>query len=226
MEASIARWEQFHAGCTEKKHSCDPGEFAGVGVDPARSGPDKTVLALRVDDQILEVRKYSQEGTTQTSGRVSGILDMQGGRAVVDVIGIGAGVVDQLRDEHGPKVVAFNASESTSLKDVSGELGFVNKRAAAWWHLRERLDPASVDPPIMLPPDEDLVGDLCTPKWSVAGQGKIKIESKDDLRKRLGRSTDVADAVIQAFWLDCLSRKLLIVAPFGAATPSYWRKAG
>lgn len=226
VEAAVDRWQDFHQGCTDKTHRCDPGEFVGVGVDPARSGPDKTVLALRCDDQIFEVRKFSQEGTTQTSGRVAGVLDMQGGRAVVDVIGIGAGVVDQLRDQFGSRVVAFNASEATALKDVSGELGFFNKRAAAWWHLRERLDPGSEEPPIMLPPDEDLIGDLCTPKWMVAGQGKIKIEGKDDLRRRLGRSTDVADAVVQVFWLDCLSRKLLIVAPLGDRSANYWRKAG
>ena len=47
-------------------------------------------------------------------------------------------------------------------------------------------------------PDDDLLGDLCAPKWRLMSGGKILIESKDDIRKRIGRSTDVGDAVVYA----------------------------
>lgn len=236
VEQAQARWEEFHSECKHqpvhgmiendhaRKHVCDPGEFSCLGVDPARFGPDKTVLALRHQEQILEVRKYSKLGTTEVTGLVSGLLDKNGGRAVVDVIGIGAGVVDQLREQKFA-VVAFNAAEGTSHKDSSGELSFLNSRAAAWWHLRERLDP-NADEPIMLPPDDELTGDLTAPKWKIASSGKIQIESKDDIRKRLGRSTDVADAVVQAFWTDLLGKKVILAAPPSMTTTNYWREAG
>ena len=236
VEAAQSRWEDFHKDCPvqsvsglvendhARKHKCDPGVFLCLGVDPARYGPDKTVLALRHEDQVLEVRKYSKLGTTETTGRVAGILDANGGRAVVDVIGIGAGVVDQLREQKVP-VVAFNAAEGTSFKDSSGELSFLNARAAAWWHMRERLDP-NADEPIMLPPDDELTGDLTAPKWKVASSGKIQIESKDDIRKRLGRSTDVADAVVQAFWVDLLGKRITIASPVTMQSDNYWREAG
>ncbi len=115
--------------------------------------------------------------------------------AVVDVIGIGAGVVDRLR-ELNRDVLPFNAAEHTERKDKSGELGFADVRSAAWWNLRELLE----SEPIALPPDDELIGDLVAPKWRVMSGGKIKVESKDEIRKRIDRSTDNGDAVIQAFW--------------------------
>lgn len=176
----------------------DLGGLDVVGVDVARSGTDSTVMALRHGWTVAEIRYSELEDTMQTTGRVAGILDAKGGEAVVDVIGIGSGVVDRLR-ELGHRTVGFNAGEGTDLVDSSGELGFARKRSAAWWHMREILDPAS-GCPVALPPDDLLTGDLTAPKWRVTSTGRIQVESKDEIRKRLGRSTDSADAVIQSFW--------------------------
>lgn len=168
-----------------------------VGVDVARSGADKTVFALRYNQTISELRRTSKEDTMQTTGRVAGILQAHGGQAVVDVIGIGAGVVDRLR-EQGLAVVAFNAAERTDARDRSSELGFTNMRSAGWWCLRELLDPAN-EQTVALPPDDLLAGDLTAPHWKVVSGGKVQIESKDEIRVRLGRSTDDGDAVVMAF---------------------------
>jgi hypothetical protein len=116
----------------------------------------------------------------------------------VDVIGIGAGVVDRLR-EQGYNVTGVNVSESSDRTDNSGELQFVNLRSAVWWALREALDPLNSDP-LALPPDDILTGDLTAPKWSITSAGKIKMESKEDLRKRLGRSTDAGDTLALAWY--------------------------
>lgn len=97
-----------------------------LGVDVARTGEDKTVMAIRHGDVVTELRETSKEDTMQTTGRAKGILEANPGMmSVVDVIGIGAGVVDRLR-EQGHTVEAFNASEGTRRKDATGELGFVN----------------------------------------------------------------------------------------------------
>jgi hypothetical protein len=95
--------------------------------------------------------------------------------------------------------VAFNAAEGTDRKDRSGELGFTNLRGGGWWNLRELLDPAFA-PILALPPDDRLTGDLTAPHWRVMSGGRIQVESKDDIRKRIGRSTDDGDAVVQATW--------------------------
>ena len=97
-------------------------------------------------------------------------------------------------------VLPFNASEKTSKRDRSGELGFTNKRSAAWWGMRELLE----DGLIALPPDDNLTGDLTAPKWRVMSGGRIQVESKDDIKKRLGRSPDDGDAVVMANFDDGL----------------------
>lgn len=172
-----------------------PEQMTAVGVDVARSGEDKTVLALRYGDIITELRRYAKEDTMETTGRVKAVLS-HGGVAIVDVIGIGAGVVDRLR-EMKERVAAFNAGAGTDRKDCSGELGFSNMRSAAWWNLREML--ADENGEIALPPDDMLTGDLTAPKWRPMSGGRIQIESKESIKKRIGRSTDDGDAVVQAF---------------------------
>ena len=190
VEAANDRWYDWN----EKGK---PGKFVGVGVDVARYGVDKTVIAPKyIYEDLLCIDKLhysSKEDTMQTTGRVV-IWIQNGGRGVIDVIGIGAGVFDRLR-EQGFRVEGFNASESTDLKDKSGKMGFVNKRSAAWWTMRELLDPSAVEK-VALPPDPILTGDLITPTWEITSTGKIKVESKDDIVKRLGRSTDAGDAVM------------------------------
>ena len=191
VEAANRRWETWNDTKPEL-------QFTSVGCDIARSGEDKTVLAMRYENVVSELRRYSKQDTMETTGLIKGILDAHGGRAIVDVIGIGAGVVDRLREQRC-EVDAFNASEHTDNKDLSGEMGFTNCRSAAWWRLREMLDP-SQENNIALPPDDLLTGDLVSPHWRVVSGGKIQVESKDDIKARIGRSTDDGDAVVQAFW--------------------------
>lgn len=195
VEAANERWHQLDLD--------ELGPLTTVGADIARSGADRTVLALRYGNVIRELRRLPKQSTMDTAGMIRGVLQANqhpvlSPVALVDVIGIGAGVVDRLR-ELGENVAPFNASESTNRLDRSGELGFTSKRAAAWWNLREMLDPDSkLD--VALPPEDLLTGDLTAPRWRVMSGGRIQVESKDDIRKRLGRSTDDGDAVVMGFW--------------------------
>lgn len=191
VEAANRRWQEWaDAG------SVTDGPMSAVGVDVGRGG-DRTVLAPRWGQLVPELRRSDRADTMNTVGLVTGILE-RGGKAIVDVIGIGAGVVDRLT-ELGNSVEGFNAGERTGNRDASGELGFINKRSAAWWRVRELLDPANSES-VALPPDDYLTGDLTAPTWKVTSAGKIQVESKDEIRERLGRSTDDGDAVVMAFW--------------------------
>lgn len=177
------------------------GPLTSLGVDVARTGADRTVVAKRYRRVIREFLSWKGQDTRETSSKV-GVIIMNEGVAVVDVIGIGAGVVDNIREEIGPtKVQAFNAAERTDLVDKSGEIQFTNKRAASWWTLRELLDPANKYG-LALPPDDTLTGDLLAPRWRMMAGGKIQIEAKDDIRKRIGRSPDYGDALAMAFFLE------------------------
>ena len=197
VEAAIERWHEWEA-----KGSQEMPKPHTVGVDVAREGSDKTSLAIRHGNVLTEIRSYSKNDTMTTTGNVKAILDEDPEcTAIVDVIGIGAGVFDRLR-EQGCKAQAFNAAAASRRRDKTNELGFQNVRAAAWWNLRELLDP-SAGSDVCLPPDEDLLSDLTAPKSAeVMSGGRLKIESKKDIKKRIGRSTDKGDAVVQAFWTE------------------------
>jgi hypothetical protein len=189
VEQANRRWQDWdQAG--------RPGVFSSVGVDVGETG-DNTVLALRHGDVIAEVRYAPHGDTMETTGRVVAILQRHGGEAVVDAIGIGTGVVARLR-ELGLPVIAFGAAQKSLHRDRTGELGFANKRAEAWWSLRELLDPSGGEA-VALPPDDRLTAELTCPRWRVLSGGRVLIESKADIKKRLGRSTDAADAVVMAF---------------------------
>jgi len=151
---------------------------------------------------LTELRRFAKQDTMGTTGRVKGILDADPEcTAVVDAIGIGAGVVDRLREQKC-RTEAFTASRTAgNRRDASREFRYSDMRSFAWWKMREALDP-SKSPVICLPDDDQLTGDLCAPKWKVESGARIKVESKDDIRKRIGRSTDDGDAVIQAWVLD------------------------
>lgn len=206
IEAANKRWEDW------QEIEVHEEELTCVGVDVAYSGEDKTIMAPRFGNVISELRRTEKENTMQTAGRLVGFLQKHGGYGVVDIIGFGAGVYDRAREE-GVSVVAFNAGVKVNAKDSSGELGFTDLRSAAWWNLREMLDPESGDD-VALPPDDKLTGDLTAPHWRVMSGGRIRVESKtgnkDDpdsgVKKRLGRSTDDGDAVVMAFvpkeWLE------------------------
>ena len=169
-----------------------------LGVDVARGGEDKTVLALRRGNTIVELRRYSHtEDSLITAAYVEAVQEGHGDpKAIVDVIGPGSGVYDQVRAAERP-CLPFNSSEGTKRHDLTGEFGFTNKRSWGWWNLREMLDPNN-GCDVGLPPDDRLTGDLVAPKWRVMSGGRIQIESKDDIKKRIGRSTDDGDSVVYA----------------------------
>lgn len=211
VEAAIQRWLEWRESGLEVPQTC-------VGVDVARGGEDETVLAPRLSHVVGELLTSAKEDTMRTTGRVAAAL-AAGGYAVVDVIGVGAGVVDRLA-ELGLPVVPFNAGEGTDVRDSSGMLAFLNKRAAAWWALREFLDPANGSK-VCLPPDDMLTGDLTAPKWWETSRGLIQIEAKKDIKKRLGRSTDRGDAVVMCFYTPPIAEVVRIVyeEPGGEISP-------
>lgn len=192
--AAQDRWRAWHDDGAEVR------PLDVLGVDVARGGADRTVFAPRHGHVVLDLVRVEGKDSADTMVTASraGQLLHPGARAVVDVIGIGAGVHDRLV-QLGHRSQPFNAGAGTQLVDSTGEFGFANKRAAAWWNLREHLDPAR-QPTLCLPPDDDLAADLTAPKWKLTTGGRILVEPKDEIRKRLGRSTDDGDAVVQSLW--------------------------
>ncbi len=196
INAAVERWQAL----------LDAGDLAAlvpgfIGVDVADGGADTSVICRLAGATALGFDEVLQRGlgdTMQVAGKAKALFDAHACGVAVDVIGVGAGVVSRLR-EQGVQVVAFNASEASTATDRSRELRFLNVRAEAWWLMREALDPEQGDG-LALPPSTRLIGELAAPRWGITSNGRVKVESKDDIRGRIGRSTDYADALIMAYW--------------------------
>jgi hypothetical protein len=191
IDAAMARWRPETAR--------EP--MNAIGVDVAQGGADNTILAPLHGVSFGELVVRPGVATRDGPSVASLIVATRRGRAipVIDCTGGWGGSVRDIMTAQGIDTVAFVASAGTDLRIKGGaELGFYNQRALAWWRFREALDPVGGDN-IALPPDQALRAELAMPTWEVR-KDKILVESKDDLRSRLGRSTDRADAVLMA-WL-------------------------
>lgn len=178
-----------------------PQAITAMGVDVARGGEDKTVIAILRQDRFDELKKFP--GKSTPDGKTAALL-VEGEipkdaspKIGVDVIGVGASVYDHLIADK-PMTEAINFGAGSDGLDKSGKYKFANIRAEAYWKFREALDP-DYGSTMALPPDKELLGDLCAPKWEVRA-GKIYIESKKEIIERLGRSPDCADAVVLAWF--------------------------
>jgi hypothetical protein len=168
-----------------------------VGVDVARGGKDKTVIARRHGAWFAPLEKHPGSATPDGQAVAGLVLAGPGAGAPVnvDAIGVGASVVDQLRGKVA-RLRAVNVAAAAPGRDRTGLLEFVNLRAYAVWAFREALDPVKGDG-VALPPDPELVADLCAARWAMRTNG-VQVESKEDIVKRLGRSPDAGEAVILA----------------------------
>ena len=165
----------------------------GMGVDVARGGKDNTIIARRHGMWFNRALVYP--GSQTPDGPTVAGLTMAAMRDAapihIDVIGVGSSPYDFLNNAN-QQVMGVNVSEKSLGTDQSGRLGFFNQRSELYWRMREALDPAN-NTGICLPPDRQLLADLCAPKWSVSGP-KIKVEGRDEIISRIGRSPDWASA--------------------------------
>lgn len=187
--AAQERWNNSESG--EEMHA--------IGIDVARGGRDQTVFAALYGDRFDTLKKYPGVSTPDGQTVATLLNEYLGKRSPtigVDVIGVGGAVFDAL--QHRQNVLGVNFGEGSSATDKTGKYQMANVRAEAYWNLRDALNP-DYNPTLALPPDKELLGDLCSIKWRVK-TGKIYIESKDEIVKRLGRSPDCSDAVAIALF--------------------------
>jgi len=157
-----------------------------VGVDPARFGPDKTAIARRRGRLCLPIERIKHRDTMHVSGVIALLIrNEKPMRVFVDIGGLGAGVYDRLVElGYGDTVTAINFGETAN------EPGrFFNRRAEMWGLMREWLSGGSI------PDDDILAGDLVGPAFKYDSDDRLKLESKDDMRKRQVPSPDSADAL-------------------------------
>jgi len=175
-----------------------------MGIDVARFGNDKTVFVIMDETgkevDVIEVNKLD---TMEIVGKTINIINKYDIESVgVDVIGLGAGVYDRLKELLGTKAIPVNVSMASSsgspvkwkYSRQAREMKYLNLRAELYWMLKENID-------ILCILDKGrTVADLADVRYKFRSNGSIQIESKEDCKKRTGRSLDFADARIIALY--------------------------
>jgi hypothetical protein len=156
--------------------------------------------------------------TMEVTGWVHGFLDEDVPDVhCTDIIGIGSGVHDRLCEIQGDTewdecvIVPINVGEAPT--DDDSKKKFYNLRAQVFWYLRELFKPdKNGHSSISIPNDPDLKKQLEEIRYKYSSERKIKIEAKDEMKKRLGASPDKSDALALAFWDTAFTEPELIIS--------------
>lgn len=197
VKAAQARWHD---------HPPVNVPMCAIGVDVAQGGKDRTVLASRHDGWYTKLIAYPGKDTPD--GKVVAGLVVKhrrdGAKVVVDLGGGWGGDAYGHLKENGVDCEGYMGVKGSLKRSSDQVFRFKNIRTEAYWRFREALDPSQPQgSTIALPPDNELVSDLCAPRYEVKGKldkAVLELESKDEVCKRLGRSTDKGDAVVMAWW--------------------------
>jgi phage terminase large subunit len=167
------------------------------GLDVARFGSDSSVLCKRQSNVVHTLERWRNLDLMQLTGAVVAQYEAcdhksKPAEILVDSIGLGAGVVDRLIELKLP-ARGINVSESPAMGGT-----YLNLRAELWHKAKAWLEKRDCK----IPNNEDLIGELATVRYTFTSNGKIKIESKDDIRRRGLKSPDMADAFVLTFASD------------------------
>ena len=174
----------------------DPNAPIVLGVDPARSGADATVIVARQGRDLLAIRRYRGDDTMTVVGHViEAIEEFKPALTVLDEGGLGYGILDRLTEQRY-KVRGVNFGWKAKNPVMWG-----NKRAEMWGAMRDWLRTAS------MPNDRQLKSDLTSPKTKPNSSGTIFLESKKDMKSRGLASPDAADALAVTFAYPLASRE-------------------
>jgi hypothetical protein len=159
-----------------------------IGVDPARFGADATVIAVRQGRDIIAIQRHRGDDTMTVVGHViEAIEEYKPALVVIDEGGLGAGIVDRLKEQRY-KVKGINFGNKSTNPIMYG-----NKRAEMWGKMKDWLKTASI------PLDRFLKTDLISPMMKPDSKGTIFLESKKDMKARGLASPDAADAICVTF---------------------------
>jgi phage terminase large subunit len=184
------------------------------GLDVARFGSDSSALCKRKGNVVIEqIKKWRNLDLMQLTGAVKAEYDALDVKErpleiLVDSIGLGAGVVDRLRELNLP-ARGINVAESPSMGNT-----YRNLRAELWYKAKAWLEKRDCK----IPKDEQLINELAMVRYTFTSSGKIQIESKDEIRKRGLSSPDLADAFVLTFASDAG------IALHGTSYASPWSK--
>ena len=205
------------SNATDRKPPSVPGRLVALGVDPSDGGRDRTAIAALMEAGpyrwILPIgRRFSGDGHAVVAFILDTVSQLaitnnkyssgdEKIRVVVDATGIGASTRDLLAEDPRFNVVPFQGAARPTRRTVgfgSQSRRLSNARAEGFYILREACDPALGESALILPDDARLIEELAASRWAVSST--IAVERKENIRKRIKRSPDSADAVSMALW--------------------------
>jgi hypothetical protein len=174
----------------EAAQACDlvPSPAVTYGLDVARSGADSSVCVSACGGVVRVVWAVHGADLMAVTGRMAATADAAPGRIVVDSTGLGAGVLDRLRE------LGYDAVGWVAAARARNSARFANLKAESWWHGRERFRQGFVD---LDPADRVLAGQLASQRYRLTSSGQIEVVAK---RETSGPSPDHADAAVLALW--------------------------
>ncbi len=205
IKESVERWKTFCDESGQLIESKIYGEKA-LGVDVANSeAGDKAAIAKGRGTVLIEVKDFQCPDSNVLGKRdVYQLMrdeNISEYNVGVDSVGVGAGTVNALKELDKYIVALGGADEPVDLQNQ--EEKFKNLRSQMWWQLREDFRNGIIS----IPDDQELIADLITPEWEPK-DGKIIVEKKEAIKKRLGHSPNKGDAVVYWNWVRNGKRKL------------------
>ncbi len=211
VDAAQARWKENRGIETQNNaHKI-------LGVDVAGMGRDGSAFCFRQGNYVDRIKIHHSGGKADhmaVAGIIGNYMQLHDNLFIsIDTIGEGAGVFSRLTELYpdNKKLISCKYNEKArlgsgkELSDITGQYRFYNLRAYLYWCIRDWLNP-KFNRKAMLPPNLSLKQELTEPKYSFKSDGKLFIEPKDDIKKRLGRSPDLMDSLANTFYP--LTRKI------------------
>ena len=175
--------------------------MCAIGVDPTGGGDDQYTLAPRYDGWYADIVAIDAKKVPLGSDMAAELIKIRKNEAlpILDVGGGYASGIILVLTENNIKFASHDGSKASTGRDKSKKLKMSNKRSEVHWRFREALDP---DQPggsdIELPDDPMMISDLTAPTFKVTTKG-IVVEPKKDIKKRIGRSPDRGDSVVNCW---------------------------
>ena len=185
-----------------------------IGVDPARYGDDASAICRRQGLLVHPIRRLFKIDNMALAAAVAHDANEWGADAICVDAGNGAGVIDRLRS------LGYEVFEVPFGGSASDPATFFNLRTELYWKVAD-----AVKAGLSLPNDPLLKGDLAAPTYTINEKDQRKIESKDDIKARLLRSPDSADALVCTYAADIAPAKLgnnLDPTPASAVVHTAW----
>lgn len=197
-EGDMAFFEHADIDRAMKAVNVHMGNKLIIGCDPSQGKGDKTAFAYRWGDYVEKIETFAGMDEMACIGYL--VQELRNNakleRVVLDSTGFGNTIVGRLREQGFSNIYGVNFAETAQSPD------YHNRRAEMYGELRRWLRGES---PVRLPDDNSLMEELITVQWKPNSSGRTILEPKEDIKERLGRSPDMADALALCFSIPAIS---------------------